>query len=543
MGPVLVVLWLGGLKTGPPALTVTADFLAYPSATPLFTNFGIYKNRMWAKHISRRHTVIVALGIAFAALVEYILLSFELRYAIIFAMAIILVSLAMALAYRGPDLPLYLLAFNLPFTSAEKSFFLTSDATYVTPGIAIGLMELLLIALYALWFFRIVIARQRRFPRLTTVDWAVLAFLFVHIISLYASASRELTLFEIMRLTKYAAIFFYIEHNLEQRHLRIVVLALLMGVVFQTGLGIVQQRSGKFLGIGRTKGSSELMYEQYTVKGFESYYRSEGTTFDSHALALYFAMCLPVGAALALCRGLRPGSRAFAALVLLIGLAGLAMTFARAGWAAFGAALLVLLICELMWGRKRTVWIGTVAFVALAIPALLPFAGMIRQRLFEAPPELVTGRIETIEIAWDIWKQHLLVGCGANTYMHELQMKQNILEGDPYFIPPHNMLVLIGTELGFVGVGVFLILSAVIVRADWQVIKARSDYVGALAAALLAAFIAFQVEGIFDPIYATNVTYFLLWFELGVGAALWRMTFLGRSVATAPQHELAALIR
>jgi putative inorganic carbon (hco3(-)) transporter len=490
----------------------------------------------------RRFAIIGGLGIAFAGIMEFTVFAFDLRYALTAAAGIVIISCGMVSIHRGHDLPLYLLTFNLPFTSIEKSFFLSADATYVTPGFAVGLMELLLLILYGMWFFRIVVTRQDVLPRLTGIDWAVLFFLFVHLISLYDSASRELTVFEIIRLAKYAAAFFYLEHKLERRHLRTVILAILMGVVLQTSLGAVQHRTGKLLGIGRTKGSSELNYEQYTVKNFESYYRSEGTTFDSHALGLYLAMSLPLGAALAVSPRMRIRSRVLVGGMVLVGLGGLAMTFARAGWSAFGAALLVLLISELRWKRGRSVLIGVVVLLVVAVPVLLPFKGMIKQRLFEAPPELVTGRIETIEIAWDIWKQHLLVGCGANTYMRELEIKKNILEGDPYFIPPHNMFVLIGTEMGVLGLAAFLVLSVAVVRLNWQVIKARSDYLGALAAGVLAAFVAFQVEGIFDPIYVTNVTYFLLWFVLGLGAALWRMTFLEPSSSPAQDRQLLPVV-
>lgn len=474
----------------------------------------------------RRFALIGGFGAAFAGVLQFTVFSFDLRYALTATAGIVLISCGMVSMSRGQDLPLYLLAFNLPFTSIEKSFFLSTDTTYVTPGFAVGLMELLMMVLYGIWFFRIVVSRQEELPRFTGIDWAVLLFLFAHLLSLYDSASRELTVLETIRLAKYGAAFFYLEHKLQRRHLRIVILALLMGVVLQTSLGIVQHRTGKLLGIGRTKGSSELTYEQYTVKGFESYYRSEGTTFDSHALGLYLAMALPVGVALAACPRTRTRSRVAVGAMVLVGLAGLAMTFARAAWMAFGAALLVLLITELKWKRGRSVLIGTIVFLVVAIPVLLPFTRMIKERLFEAPPELVTGRIETIEIAWDIWKRHLIVGCGANTYMRELEITKNILEGDPYFIPPHNMFVLIGTEMGVLGLVAFLVLSIAVARLNLQVIKARSDSVGALAAGVLAAFTAFQVEGIFDPIYATNVTYFLLWFVLGLGAALWRMTFL-----------------
>lgn len=156
----------------------------------------------------RRYTVIACCGAAFAAVLERTLFTLEQRYAVAVAAGIALLSLAMVLAHRGHDLPLYLLAFNLPFTSIEKSFFLSATATYVTPGFALGLMEILLFSLYAMWFYRIIIARQERIPKLTKIDWAVIVFLVAHVLSLYGSASRDLTILEILRLTKYAAVFF-----------------------------------------------------------------------------------------------------------------------------------------------------------------------------------------------------------------------------------------------------------------------------------------------------------------------------------------------
>lgn len=468
---------------------------------------------------------IAILGLGLAALVSYALNSLEFRHAAALFASLILLAGAMCISRRARDFGLYLLAFNLPFTSIEKTFFLTTETTYVTPGVAVGLFEVLLVSLYLLWFVRIFVARSDRLPRPTRIDFWVLAFLAVHVLSLYNSTSRTLTVFEIIRLAKYAAAFFYIEHNLEWRQLKIVVAAILFSVTLQAGIGVVQVRTGKLLGIGRTKGASDLQYEQYTVKNFESYYRAEGTTFDSHAFGLYFALSLPLGLAALLSEKLKPTHRLVVAAASVAGLMGLMVSFARASWAAFAAAALMIIICQMKWKRWRTVGTSAVVLVMLGVPALVPFYRAIRQRLFEAPPELVTGRIETLQIAINLWKENLWTGSGANTYMRLLELKFSVFAGDPYFIPPHNMIIFVLSELGVLGLLVFLCFSISVWRMTWQVVSVRSDEVGVVAAGVFASFTALQVQGIFDPIYVTNVTYFLLWFTLGVGAAMWRMTF------------------
>jgi hypothetical protein len=468
---------------------------------------------------------IALLGTALAVTVTFAIDSLEPRYSAALFASLALMSAAMLVSRRAQDFALYLLAFNLPFTSIEKSLFLTTQTTYVTPGVAIGLFEILLVSLYVLWFVRIFVMRTESIPRPTVIDWWVLAFIAAHVLSLYNSISPVLTVFEIIRLMKYAAAFFYIEHNLERRQLKVIVAAVLLAMTFQAAVGVVQVRTGKLLGIGRTKGASELEYEQYTVKNFESYYRAEGTTFDSHAYGLYFAMSLPLAMALLLTPRMKRGNRIAIAAAFAMGTMGLVISFARGSWAAFAAAALIILICQVKWKRWRVLAVSGVLFLVISLPALIPFARAVRQRLFEAPPELVTGRLETLQIAFNLWKENLWTGSGANTYMRLLELKFSVFAGDPYFIPPHNMLVYILSELGVIGLVVFLGFSVACWRMTWQVVKLRSDEIGAVAAAVCAAFTALQVEGVFDPIYVTNVSYFLLWFLLGIGAAMWRMTY------------------
>jgi O-antigen ligase len=486
----------------------------------------------------RQYAAAAALGSTFALGISQAISTLEGRHTLVLVAGLLLLSATLVLAHRLPDLLVYALAFLIPFTSMEKAFLIAPDTTFVTPGIAIGPTDLCLIALYILWAGRAVVARAEPLPSPTTLDWWVLGFIGAHALSVLSSVSPALTINETVRLAKYAALFFFLEHNLARRHLRFVIAGVLCAILLQSSLGVVQQRTGKLLGIGRTKGASELDYEQYTVTGFESVRRAEGTTFDSHALGLFMSMSLGIPFGIALARELPAVYRAVAALAFVIGLQGLVVAFARAGWVAFAGSAAVLLWFLMRWKAWRSVGLITVVVVALGVPAMLPFAPSIGKRLFEAPPELVSARFETIDMSLSIWRDNPLTGCGANAYMRALELKYSIFTGDPYFIPAHNMTVFMLTEIGVIGVVLFLGLSWVVIRNLWRAAHTHDPLLRMLAASLLGGFVAFHLEGLSDPIYATNVVYFLFWFELGLGAAISRLA----RASDVPGHAAAAAV-
>jgi O-antigen ligase len=317
--------------------------------------------------------------------------------------------------------------------------------------------------------------------------------------------------------------YFYIAHNLRREHLKWLVAGVLFTIALQTSVAVVQHRTGTLMGIGRTKGSSDVQYEQYTVTNFESVRRAEGTTFDSHALGLFMSMSLTIPAAVALSSAVRRRWRLIAAAMLLVGLPALAVSFSRAGWAAFVAAALTLLVCLAVWGRWRSIVVVCGLAASLGAATVLPFAPQIKQRLFEAPPELISARRETIEMALEIWKDSAWIGSGANSYMVALENRFSVFEGDPYFIPVHNMFVFVLSELGVAGAIAFLGLSLAAAAVNLRLLRTGDTLFGAFGAALLAALVALYVEGLTDPIYITNVTYALFWFQLGLSAGLARL--------------------
>src|SRR5262249_23210810 len=147
---------------------------------------------------------------------------------------------------------------------------------------------------------------------------------------------------------------------------------------------------------------------------------------------------------------------------------------------------------------------------ALLLLVLIPLASKIRQRLLEAPPELISARVETLQMALDMWKQNPVTGRGANNYMHSLEKDFSIFEGDPYFIPAHNIVLFVLMEFGIVGLAVSASLGVVAFVRFWKLHRARDPLLQSLGAASLAMLLAVFLEGVSDPIYITTVTYYLL---------------------------------
>lgn len=474
-------------------------------------------------HILPTYAAAALLGCVLAGAVTFVLNSLEARYAIVVLAGAILIAGALAVARRIPELLLYSVALLLPFASIEKSAFISSDTTYVVSGIAVGPLDLVIAGLYAFWIVRVALVRTERFPKLTTLDVCIAVFIGVHLLSALNSVSPQLSVYETIRLTKYAALCFFLEHNVRREHLKLLVAGVCVAIMLQSALGVVQQRTGRLLGIGRTKGASDQDYQQYTVTGFEEIRRAEGTTFDSHALGLFLAVSLPLPFGLALATGIGRASRVAAAVTFAIGIQGLIVSFARGGWVAFAGAAAIVVLFLIRWGEWRTPAIIASLVAALAVPLAIPFAGQIRQRLFDAPPELVTARFETIEMGWQMFKDSPITGLGANAYMRALELKFSIFEGDPYFIPAHNMYVMILCELGVVGSLAFVVLAVAILRTLWRATGNADAGLRMLGVAIFAGIVAFLLQGFSDPIYVTNVTYALIWFLVGLGAAVARI--------------------
>ena len=150
---------------------------------------------------------------------------------------------------------------------------------------------------------------------------------------------------------------------------------------------------------------------------------------------------------------------AWGSLVLLI--FGLFFTFSRSGWLAAGIGILFGVLWTAFAGRLKSVMgiiftvIICVAVLILIFPeAFLRFS--VQNRLEEMS---VSERVREYDDAQIIVRENSFVGIGLNQYVKELQ---NIYPSFPAWKihPIHNIYLLIISELGIIGLLVFIIIIA-----------------------------------------------------------------------------------
>jgi|GEM_PF-1933440 len=478
-----------------------------------------------APKAQRAWAVLVAILIAGGAVAFFTqkLMLMSVRYQIACVMGLGFLSLCMIFIRRLPEILLYLMVFSIPFMTFEKTFFLRDTwVDFGTPGINIGLYDILLAGIYVTWLVEIVIIRSQPIPKFKLLDGLVLGVVLANLLSVLTSASMHYSLFELFRVTKYALGYYYIAHRMERRHLRGVLWALMFALAFESGLGVVQHRFHKLVGIGRSKGAvtAELSM-QYEVPEFEGHRRAEGTTIDSHAYGIYMVALLMFPFCLALARWVRARDRLIFAGLFFIGIPGLIASFSRGAWGAFVLAVVVVIAVFYLW-KERQVLGMFLLLCLLAFPAGLIGGGtLLGKRVFRAPWEIMEARWDTLITGCEIWTQHIWTGGGANAYFHAQRDLGKIYElsNDK---PAHNLVVYMLSQTGVFGLVAYGALGLAVIVYCIKLMKRKDPLLSVLALAILAGLLAIQADGMIDFMSVTNQVYFLQALLCGLVAAMLR---------------------
>lgn len=264
------------------------------------------------------------------------------------------------------------------------------------------------------------------------------------------------------------------------------------------------------------------------------------------ALTLY----LPLPLSLAL--GWRGRLRHLPLLILwilgsLFGGMLLVLTQSRSGWlgglAGIGSALA-------LWGgilprswRKWALWL----FLAGLIVLMGMFIGPHRWDDFWAGPAEVTatiGPVGTFKFRVEVWRQAIqaiqdfpLTGCGLGTFR---RMARVLYPLDPAFVSPdydiahaHNIFLQTALDVGIPGLIAYLALLMVAGAVCWNAARRGDPLTRSVAIGLAAGLLAFHVYGMTDALAMGSKPSFLLWYALGLVAALYRVD-RGLSLASRP---------
>jgi len=187
--------------------------------------------------------------------------------------------------------------------------------------------------------------------------------------------------------------------------------------------------------------------------------------------------------------------RVVAWIGLAVGAVALLLTFSRAGWMGFAAALAFLVVARGLPRRYAVV----VVCVAIALVAVLFNA-------HHNPSENYT-RISIWRAAWSVVERFPLTGVGPFVFS-EIYPYVRQPDGDPTAFHAHSFFLTIAAEMGLVGLGA-------VVYAWWRFARALSDRLrtasarhATLALAIAAGLLGTLVQGLIDTV---TIEIFCLW--------------------------------
>jgi len=231
------------------------------------------------------------------------------------------------------------------------------------------------------------------------------------------------------------------------------------------------------------------------------YMGSSGLTGNPNDLALMLNLIIPLTGALALSS--RGALRLLAIGVMLLSIAGVIITFSRAGFLSLSATFFMFIVTLV---RRRSGAAAIVLLVAvLALPFALPKTYVERlstiTNLEQDKTGSALGRYNDLRLALDVVAHNPIVGVGLGQDMIAL----NQVRGQSTWRSVHNVYLQYAVDLGVPGFLLFAWLHLLCFRSAWAVEKrTRSDpaltRLATLAAGVQVSLVAFLVAAMFHPI-------------------------------------------
>lgn len=269
----------------------------------------------------------------------------------------------------------------------------------------------------------------------------------------------------------------------------------------------------------------------------------------------------PVGNGMFLCAGLFSllmfwprTNRHGKALLLLVGfvyLAGILCTLSRVVWlsAAMGLVAVVALNLPRRWGGAVVVAATLLAATVVAVK-WEDLNAFKRDRHVSAAEMSRSASLRPIlaYLAWQIYLDHPLVGCGYQQYQsvvgHYLSDRSTTLQlerGRGYV--QHNVALALLAETGILGAGLFLLFLAALAQAAWRVWRARrapptTRQLGLLTLLILGTYV---IMGMFQDLTLIPMVQMLFFLLAGLARNAYEHVFPVSAPGFSPPAAQAAI--
>jgi len=391
------------------------------------------------------------------------------------------------------------------------------------PGPVVYISDLPLLVLLLLWLYEAVVHGKRiRFPR---AHWLAVALLGWSALSMLNARDLASAFFDLCRGVKLYVLYILAYNTFaERKPLRVLLIALLAGVVLQGVICLAQFASPKVASVftsalgKKDLQSSELKsategFMRITEGGGIAARRAGGTVGPINAEAYYFEQLLPM-AFLAWLAVRRWPERHLGLLATALGTMGLLVTFSRGGLLGLCAAATTVLV--LAWLRNA-VSRQRIVLLVLAGLILMVSASPLVARYFGSRPEGASARLYLMKVGLQMVADHPVLGVGLNNH---LQAKTDYdIRTYAVQMPTHNHFIMLASQIGIPGLLLFLGFLASVWFSALKASRSQEAMTVCVAIGTAAALVAIVVHSQFDYI-GTQANLSLLWLFAGIVAAL-----------------------
>lgn len=354
--------------------------------------------------------------------------------------------------------------FDIPMQLDGHLFYRPEMAVWGTlAGFNYSLTTIALTGLFTLWLVEWLVQptwRTRRpiakaTPQSMTLIRSLSCYVACVALSLVVAADRQLAAFELFLLLQILLLTLYLVATVRTTSdllflVRLSLLALLLQSAIMIGLRLL---------------GHSLILGPITAR-IDSDLRVGGTIGGPNTAAAYLTLLLPVAFALLWTRVDR-ATRGLAVVAFGLGCVALGLTLSRGGTG--GALMALSLVLVLCWQRRR--WsllllclLGVVGSLVLYFGAGLLFA----ERMMDANQGASTGRLPLIALAFQIIRDHPLLGVGANNFAVVMPDYLTPDFSRDWLYIVHNKLLLVWAELGPMGMVAYLWFLVSTIRLGWR---------------------------------------------------------------------------
>jgi len=323
----------------------------------------------------------------------------------------------------------------------------------------------------------------------------------------------------IFKLIRYILVFFIMVNEInDTRHIKRIIVAVSAGMLLASFDGIWQV----FIGRDFIRGYAPVVNIGLV--------RATAAFKDSNTFGIYLSGLAPLIFGLAIyCRKGR--EKILFILISLIVLIGIILTYSRPTLLAIYLALLFLGMA-----KKNRVLVTFLILFLLASPFILPKSVKDWAKGVDYNPFRFMcndDRIAVYRNSLHMIKEHPFIGLGANTYMKNYKKYRepveyrNIVTKD--YMYAHNNFLHMASEIGLLGLGIFIWLLYKLFRECRRIYKKLDDdYLKIASISLLACLLAFLVNGLTESsLYYARVA-LIFWYICGLSLALKKFTYANK---------------